>query len=379
MKKNKVQREYEKKFNRIVQKLHGNQANKPQKEPEKGLTTQQKVTKDQRNDINNDALQKSNTNKKSQVSNEVPKEIATKVSKERNVHKLTLKQYLSQEEKNGDENTKTKTEKIEVYDNEKEDKIVKSQERVEKKDPEQKEEEVDEKEKRKDETEIVKMIQYSKNEAIKARSSDELDDIIQSLLNCDTLKKISSSIRDENKLFINSSKFKFIGNIHQQLINGVENGNSTFNRFEIDNNILNNYKQYYEQIINFTNTFYYEKLYEIILDYRIEQIEKIIRDIYTKLYGSNGQKDIDEINLVFTNENINSEEKLKGNNILQILAHLSLAIHSCFQILYHAILQLQFGKKICVGDNIVIDGGFLIEAINQIKTIDDVFGIKRQK
>ena len=163
MKKSKVQREYEKKFNRIAQKLHGNQANKPQKEPEKELTTQQKVTKDQISDINNDALQKSNTNKKSQVSNEVPKEIATKVSKERNVHKLTLKEYLNQEEKNEDENTKTKTEKIEVYDNEKKNKIVEREESVEKKDPEQKEEEVDEKEKRKDEIEIDKMRQYSIN------------------------------------------------------------------------------------------------------------------------------------------------------------------------------------------------------------------------
>ena len=358
MKKNKVQREYEKKFNRIAQKLHGNQANKPQKEEEKGLTTQQKVTKDQRNGINNDVLQKLNTNKKSQVSNEVPKEIATKVSKKRNVPKLTLKQYLSQEEKNADENTKTKTEKIEVYDNEKEkeNKIVESQERVEKKDPEQKEEEVDEKEKRKD--------------------------VIQSVLNCDTLKEAISSLCNITEMLIISSKFNFIGNIHQQLINGVENGNSIFNRFEIDNNILNNYKQYYEQLINFINTLNKSKPYEIIQDdcpIRIEQLEKIIKDIYTKLYGSNGLKDTYKIRLFFINEDINSEEKLKGNKIFQILAYLAIAIHDCFHICYYASLQLKLRKKISIGDNILMDCGFFIKPLNIFKTIYDVFGIKIQK
>jgi hypothetical protein len=96
-------------------------------------------------------------------------------------------------------------------------------------------------------------------------------------------------------LLINSSKFKLIGNLHQQLITGVENGNSIFNRFEIDNNILNNYKQFYEHLINFTNTFNNKTLSEIIQDnysIRIEQIEKIITDIYIKLYGRNGLKDL---------------------------------------------------------------------------------------
>lgn len=64
MKKSKPQIEYEKKFNRIVQKLHGKQATLIQKEPEKGFTTQQKVAKDQRSGINNDVVEKSNTNKK---------------------------------------------------------------------------------------------------------------------------------------------------------------------------------------------------------------------------------------------------------------------------------------------------------------------------
>ena len=100
MKKSKAQIEYEKKFNKITLKLHDNQANQPQKK-EKGLTTQQKVTKAQRSGIKYDVEQKKNTNKKSQVSNvgkllnedleikEVPKEIATQVAEARNKHKLT--------------------------------------------------------------------------------------------------------------------------------------------------------------------------------------------------------------------------------------------------------------------------------------------------
>ena len=69
MKKSKAQIEYEKKFNRIAKKLHGNQEKQPQKEPEKGLATQQKETKEQRSDIKYDVEQKSNTNKKRQINN----------------------------------------------------------------------------------------------------------------------------------------------------------------------------------------------------------------------------------------------------------------------------------------------------------------------
>ena len=112
MKKSKAQIEYEKKFNRIAQKLHGNQPSQPQKKAEKGLTTQQKVTKAQRAGIKYDVVQKTNTNKKSQVSNvgkllnedieikEVPKEIATQVAQARNEHKLTQDQLAKKIQEN---------------------------------------------------------------------------------------------------------------------------------------------------------------------------------------------------------------------------------------------------------------------------------------
>ena len=113
MKKSKAQREYEKKFDKIAQKLHGNQANQPaQKKTTKAQTTQQKVSKDQRDGVKYDVVQKATTNKKSQVQNvgkllnedveikEVPKEIATQIQKARNEHKLTQDQLAKKVQEN---------------------------------------------------------------------------------------------------------------------------------------------------------------------------------------------------------------------------------------------------------------------------------------
>ena len=122
MKKSKGLIEYEKKFNRMAKKLYGNQVNQSQKEPEKGVSNAGKL-------LNEDLERK-----------EVPKEVGTKVSIPINNHKLTLKQYLSLQEKSENEITETKTEKIEVFEDEKENKVVERQEIVEKKEPEQKEE-----------------------------------------------------------------------------------------------------------------------------------------------------------------------------------------------------------------------------------------------
>ena len=112
MKKSKAQLEYEKKFNRIAQKLHGNQANQPQKKVTKAPTTQQKVSQAQRKGIKYEVVQKTNTNKKSQVSNvgkllnedidikEVPKEIAKQIQQARNEHKLTQDQLAKKIQEN---------------------------------------------------------------------------------------------------------------------------------------------------------------------------------------------------------------------------------------------------------------------------------------
>ena len=401
MKKSKGQIEYEKKFNRIAQKLYGNQANLIQKEPEKEFTTQQKVTKNQRSGINNDVMQKSNTNKKNIVSNigkllnedlekkEVPKEVATKVSKARNYRKLTLKEYLNQEEKNEDENNKTKAEKIEVFDNtkEKKNKVVEKQEIIEKKDPEQKEEEVDEKEatERKDkivDDKIGNMMpdllncDEAKNDV---SSDDEIINIIQDVLNNEVIKDAVSKNNEDINNLINSNKFKFMGNLHQQIITGAENGNSIYNRFEIDNNIANNYKQYSEQLTNFLIIYFHEKLSNIILDdysSRIGQIEKIITDIYTKLYGMDELKDIEDKMKVFLDESINSDENLKGKNILKILANLACVIYYFSQNCHYAILLLAFGEKISIFNQIIMDNHILFEVIIQFQTIIKLFGIE---
>ena len=112
MKKSKAQLEYERKFAKAAQKLHGNQANQPAKKPAKTQTTQQKVSKAQRDGVKYDVVQKATTNKKSQVQNvgkllnedveikEVPKEIATQIQKARNEHKLTQDQLAKKVQEN---------------------------------------------------------------------------------------------------------------------------------------------------------------------------------------------------------------------------------------------------------------------------------------
>ena len=112
MKKSKAQIEYEKKFNKISQKLYGNQPPQEKKKPAKPASNQQKVAKAQRQGVKYDVVQKSTTNKKSQVTNvgkllnedidikEVPKEIATQIQQARNEHKLTQEQLAKKIQEN---------------------------------------------------------------------------------------------------------------------------------------------------------------------------------------------------------------------------------------------------------------------------------------
>ena len=112
MKKSKAQKEYEKKFNKIAKKLHGNQPQTTQKKTTKAPTTQQKVNLAQRAGVKYDVVQKSTTNKKSQVSNvgklldeeadfkTVPKEIATQVQQARTEKKMTQEELAKKVQEN---------------------------------------------------------------------------------------------------------------------------------------------------------------------------------------------------------------------------------------------------------------------------------------
>ena len=113
MKKSKAQLEYERKFKIAQQKLHGNQVNQSQKQkPAKTITTQQKVSKAQREGVKYNVVQKETTNKKSHVENvgkllnedielkEVPKEIATQIQRARNEKKLTQEQLAKKVQEN---------------------------------------------------------------------------------------------------------------------------------------------------------------------------------------------------------------------------------------------------------------------------------------
>ena len=113
-KKSKAEIEYEKKFNRIAQKLHGNQANAPKQKQagSKGLTAQQKVNVATRSGVKYDVVQKQQTNKKSQVNNvgkllnedveikETPKEISKQIQQARNEKKLTQEQLAKKIQEN---------------------------------------------------------------------------------------------------------------------------------------------------------------------------------------------------------------------------------------------------------------------------------------
>ena len=53
----------------------------------------------------------------------------------------------------------------------------------------------------------------------------ERRNIIEQFLNTGSFKNANSSMNKAFNNFINSNKFEFIGNLHQQIITGVENGN----------------------------------------------------------------------------------------------------------------------------------------------------------
>ena len=156
---------------------------------------------------------------------------------------------------------------------------------------------------------VNNLIKEELNNILKKYAQEEYDDniskIIQDTLNIDILKKAVLSTSDEINYVINSSKFKMLGNLHQQIMIGADNGNTVYNRFKIDNNILNDYKQYYKQLNDF--------IIDIIQDNyssRINQIQSIILSIYNKIDNTNKLKDIDDIICFFFNDKIDSEKKI---------------------------------------------------------------------
>ena len=65
-----------------------------------------------------------------------------------------------------------------------------------------------------------------------------------------------------------------------------------------------------------------------------------------------------------------------SSNIRSVLGKIIVTVVIIFQ---YGILELQFGEKISIGGQFVINGEFFMEALNQCKTINNVFGIKSQK
>ena len=275
---------------------------------------------------------------------------------------MTLKQYLEEkeDEKNDNENIEKKEEKEEKIGDEKGNEFKNNINMFLN-------------------TKIKDLLnEYIMNEAV-ASPNDDLEMNSYSIFE-DLFQKFKSLGSEQLEMFINSNKFKFLGKLHQLIITEVDNGNSVYNRFEIDSNILNNYKQYYEKLKNFlydiTNK---EKNEAMEDDYegRIQKIKNIITDIYTKLYGRNGLQDDDDIILFFMKEEINSEENLKGNGVLKILANLAVSIHDYNENAFFAISKLAYGKKIGIGNIIIQDNSLLFDTVKHFQTISEVFGIKK--
>ncbi|MBR1944246.1 MAG: hypothetical protein IJ848_02110 [Alphaproteobacteria bacterium] len=120
---------------------------------------------------------------------------------------------------------------------------------------------------------------------------------------------------------IHSEKFKMLGNIiHKQIMDS--NKEELFKKFNINNEVLNQYKFFYSHLIN-------------IIKRHGSNYNDIIRDandltiyIYILLNDNviNAQSNIDYVKRIIWNRNISSEKKLYGNNILKVVASLSNAI-----------------------------------------------------
>lgn len=207
----------------------------------------------------------------------------------------------------------------------------------------------------------------------------DFEKAIQDVLNIDILKEAIESTSDDINYFINNRQFKMLGNLHQQIMNGADNGNTVYNRFNINDNILNDYKNYYKQLIDFISTFFNKKLIDILEDdysSGINQIKNIINNIYAELDNRERLEDIDDIMCFFIDDKIDSENDLQGNNVLKIIANLAIATHDCAQNAQYASLQLAFGQKLYIGNSIILTNNIMHEISKQFKIICDTFDIK---
>lgn len=118
---------------------------------------------------------------------------------------------------------------------------------------------------------------------------------------------------------IHSKKFKMLGDIHKKIMN---NDTDFIKKLNIDENILNQYKFYYNSLI--TNFKLSGNKYFNIIWYS----NNLTIYLYALLNNNvvNFQSKINYFKRIIWNKNISSYKTLRGNNIFQVIACLSNAI-----------------------------------------------------
>ena len=115
---------------------------------------------------------------------------------------------------------------------------------------------------------LTKEFQYI-SEKNKQAGVEDVDQTIQDVFNIDIVKSTIDAMNNDINKQIHSEKFKMLGNLHKQIMSNLDNGNTVYNRFNIDANTLDKYKQYYKQLLICTNDFCNKKLMVELKKYKI--------------------------------------------------------------------------------------------------------------
>lgn len=179
-------------------------------------------------------------------------------------------------------------------------------------------------------------------------------------MDSDDCKELFKNMEDRLDRHVKSTKFVMLGNIHKQIMECIqqEKNNSAvinsksqdlYNKFNLNSDILNKYKQYYDKLINHindlmpstnANALFNFKLFETMYD-----VSEITIDIHKLLNNEDLELDDENVNYIselVIDEQINSENDLQGNNIFKVIENLSVAISDWCLYAQPALFQLVF-------------------------------------
>ena len=93
---------------------------------------------------------------------------------------------------------------------------------------------------------------------------EDYGQVVPNILNSEIINKNAELMNNIIDKYIQSDEFKMLGKIHQQIMNST-NDNEIYNRFNINSNTLNKYKQYYNQLHNCIKDFMDNKIGDVVL------------------------------------------------------------------------------------------------------------------